>query len=117
MNDQHGEGTGSHSYDNSQQEQNKENMFDARLTHVLRTQAERIHFTPQLRNRILQSLPPRRTAVPRRRLVLASALAAAFLLVFSLITTLLHFGPPVVQQFALSQTIAAPAGRPTALSS
>jgi hypothetical protein len=109
MNDQHGEGTGSHSYDNPQQKQNKENMLDERLTQVLQTQAERIHFTPQLRNTIIDSLPPRRTAVPRRRLVLTSALAATFLLVFSLVATLLQFGQPAVQQFALIQTIATPA--------
>jgi dipeptidyl aminopeptidase/acylaminoacyl peptidase len=123
MNDQHGEGIDPHSYDNPQQEQNrenmfdarltqeqnKENMFDARLTHVLHTQAERIHFTPQLRNTIIQRLSPRRKAVPRRRLALASTLAAVFLLIFSLITALLHLGQAAVQQFALTQTIAAPA--------
>ncbi len=109
MNDQHDEGTDPHSYDNSQQEQNKENMFDARLTHALHTQAERIHFTPQLRNNILQRLPPRHASVPRRRLALASALAAAFLLVFSLVATLLQIGQPAVQHFTLAQTIATPA--------
>ncbi|MDQ2888670.1 MAG: hypothetical protein M3Y39_21625 [Chloroflexota bacterium] len=109
MNDHHGDDPDPHAYNGHQQEQNRDTMFEAHVRQVLRTQAERIHFTPQLRNRILQNLPPRRTAVPRRRLVLASALAAAFLLVFSLVATLLQLGQPAVQHFALTQTIAAPA--------
>ncbi len=108
MNNQHSDGTEPHAHNNHYQEQN-EKMLDARLTQTLHTQAERIHFTPQLRNNILQSLPPRRASVPRRRLVLASALATAFLLVFSLVATLLQIGQPAVQHFALTQTITAPA--------
>jgi WD40 repeat protein len=106
MNNQHSDGIDPHAHNNQYQEQN-ENMLDARLTQVLHTQAERIHFTPQLRNSILQHLPPRRASVPRRRLALASALAAVFLLVFSLIAALLQIGQP--QQFALTQTITTPA--------
>ena len=86
-----------------------ERRLEARISHVLQTQAAHVHFTTELRNRIMLSLPSRHTPGQHHFLAPIIVLAAILLIVFSLSTYLL-FKQQTSVHYTLKQVIAVPAG-------
>lgn len=58
-------------------------FLEQHIAHVLHEQAQHVHFTPTLRNRILQQLPLQHQSFARRRLKPILTIAAVLLLIFS----------------------------------
>jgi hypothetical protein len=108
MSDHHDEDT---TEQPSQEKLDTERVLEARISHVLQTQAAHVHFTTELRNHIIHSLPSLPVRHPpgsRRFLAPALALAALLLSVFALSTYLLLNQQPSIQ-YTLNQVIAVPA--------
>lgn len=88
---------------------NVDTLLEARLTRELHERAEQIHFTPQMRERIMSQLPSRRVVRQSRRLVLALALTAVLILIGSLAAYLTLPRPATAVSYVPGQSYATPA--------
>lgn len=64
-------------------------LLEAHITRILHEQAEKVHFSPALRQHILERLPARRPASTRRSLVLAATLVAACVLLLACVASIM----------------------------